>query len=140
MDDYAPIAPLCVYTIAHSDRLNFFYHLGGRGELFEGRRWVRAEELFIAAREFRMQLPIVFAAAENPVELIYHARIDSLRLGDAGTEYQFSDLTPFPDPRPPKTALINDLTGAPVPLLYHRPYLICRTPREVEQRTQNTRK
>lgn len=133
MVEYDPIAPLCVYTIAHSDRLNFFYHLGGRGELFEGRRWVRAAELFDAAREFRMRLPVIFAAAECPTRLIYHATLDVVRLRATGTEYAFSRLTAFPSPQPLKTSLINDLTGEPIPKSYMRPYLICRTPGAVSQ-------
>jgi hypothetical protein len=131
MDDYDPVAPLCIYTIAHSDRLNYFYHLGGRGELFEGKRWVRATELFTAAQEFRMRLLVIFAAAEAPAELIYYGTLDAVRLRASGTEYTFSGLTSFSAPRPVKTTLVNDLTGAPIPHNYSRPYLICRTPKEL---------
>jgi len=133
MDLSERIAPLCVYTIAHSDRLNFFYNLGGRGELTEGKRWVRAATLLKAAGHFRLRFLVLFAGAEQPKELIYYAELDSIRLpdsaGDGGhTEYSFSRLTPFKKPHPLKTSLINDVTQKPIPSGYIRPYLICRTP------------
>lgn len=132
MELYQPIAPLCVYTIAHSERLNYFYNLGGLGELSEGKRWVRAAALLGAAKEFHMRFLVIFAGAELSRNIIYFATLETIRLRDAGngrrTDYSFSHLTPFHKPYPLKTSLVNDLTGKPVPSNYIRPYLICQTP------------
>ncbi len=133
MDLHQPIAPLCVYTITHSERLGFFYNLGGVGELSEGKRWVRAEALLAGAQLFGMRFLVLFAAAEDTRRLIFHANLDAIRLlesrdGRVRTDYSFSDLTPFRDPLPLKTSLVNDVTRKPIPAAFSRPYLICQTP------------
>lgn len=133
MDIERPVAPLCVYTIAHSERLKYFYNLGGVGELTEGKRWARAQALLKAAKLFDMRFLVLFAAAEDPDRLIFYATLDTIDLlgagdGHARTDYQFSDLVPFPAPGPLKTALINEATRKPIPSAYSRPYLICQTP------------
>jgi hypothetical protein len=133
VSNFEPIAPLCVYTIAHTERLNFFYNLGGHGELIEGKRWTRAAVLMRAAREFHMRFLVLFAAAEESTELIFHATLEEIRLrgerhGQGATTFSFSGLAPFREPRPLKISLVNDHTGRPVPHSFKRPYLICRTP------------
>ncbi len=133
MDLIEPVAPLCVYTITHGDRLRYFYNLGGLGELSEGKRWVRAEALLAAAREFGMRFLVLFAAAEDPRQIIYFARLDSIRLHEIsgraiGTDYTFSELTSLRKAQLFKTSLINEATRRPIPPGYMRPYLICRTP------------
>lgn len=126
------VAPLCVYTITHSERLRYFYNLGGVGELTEGKRWVRAEALLRAARLFSMRFLVLFAPAEDAQHVTHYATLDTIRPYDADghsrTDYTFSALTAFRSPGPLKTSLINEATGKQIPANFDRPYLICQTP------------
>jgi hypothetical protein len=129
MDQDERIAPLCVYTITHSERLRYFYNLGGVGELTEGKRWVRAESLLKAARLFSMRFLVLFAPAEDTERITHYAALDTIRLfAAARTDYTFSALTPFRSPGLLKTSLINEATGREIPANFDRPYLICQTP------------
>jgi hypothetical protein len=134
MDVDERVAPLCVYTITHSERLRYFYNLGGVGELTEGKRWVRGEALLKAARLFSMRFLVLFAPAEDTERVTHYATLDTIRLFDATsdghskTDYTFSALTAFRLPGLLKTSLINEATGKGIPASFDRPYLICQTP------------
>ena len=128
MDADERVAPLCVYTITHSERLRYFYNLGGVGELTEGKRWVRAEALLEAARLFSMHFLVLFAPAEDTERITHYATLDSIQLLGARTDYTFSRLTPLRAPGLVKASLINEATGKEIPANYDRPYLICQTP------------
>lgn len=134
MDLDERVAPLCVYTITHSERLKYFYNLGGVGELTEGKRWARAEALLKAARLFSMRFLVLFAPAEDTQRITHYATLDTIRLfesssaGRSRTDFTFSSLNAFRSPGLPKTSLINEATGKAIPSNFDRPYLICQTP------------
>jgi hypothetical protein len=125
--------PYCVYTILSSATLNTAYKDGGKGSFTEDKNWAMACDLFVDSEERGQKLPIVFAAAEDTTELIYHAVVNRLHIDHSDPHHPtttcwFIDLEPFNLPRPNKTSLIVKSTGQNIPHEHIRTYVICETP------------
>ena len=124
-----PVFPQCVYTILHSNRLKSLFRQGGSAELTEKKKWATAASLFLSATQNNEAFYVLYAPAEAIWELIYFAKIKSIKTTPEGeTIYEIENLTPIPKPRPNKTMLIVSSTGKPMNENFIRPYAICRTP------------
>lgn len=126
---------ICVYTIVHSNKLDCLYKEGGSIELLENKAWATASNLLVEAKKQGMTLKIVFAAAEDTSDLIYHGDLDDININrkdpnSVFTSYRVSNLFPFSDPKPKKVSLIINSTGKPISGGHIRPYVICNTPEE----------
>lgn len=87
-------APLCVYTIKHSDDL-----ISGRsGTFHEKRAWATAKRLVDQADRKREPVIVLFAAAEKTDKLIARAILEDVQITETGTDYTFSNLKKFRSP------------------------------------------
>lgn len=117
-------APLCVYTIKHSDDL-----VSGRsGTFHEKRAWATAKRLVDQADRKREPVIVLFAAAEKTDKLIAWAVLEDVQITETGTDYTFSNLKKFRPPLRPKTVL-RKRNGEPLSAGFIRPYAICRRPK-----------
>ena len=120
------LAPLCIYTIKHSDDL-----VQGRSDTFrEKRAWVTAKRLVDQADRDGESVAVLFAAAERTDKLVAWAVLETVHITPEGTDYTFSNLTRFKEPLRPKTDL-RKRNGEPLSQNFIRPYAICRKPRFV---------
>lgn len=119
----------CVYTILHTKTLDEMYQRGTSHELLEKKKWATAYKLFAKAQQQKEKMLVVYARAEEIMELIYYATIKDIQITpEDTTRYFIEGLTPFKEPLPIKTQLIVDSKGQPMDEWFIRPYAICRTP------------
>jgi hypothetical protein len=105
------------------------FRQGGSATLTEKKKWATAASLFLSATQNNEIFYVVYAPAEAIWELVYFAKIKSIKTTPEGaTIYEIENLTPIPKPRPNKTMLIVSSTGKPMNENFIRPYAICRTP------------
>lgn len=129
-----PVAPICVYTIVHTNKLDELYQKEGKGEISENKNWATANRLLQEAQRNHLKMLVIFAAAEHTSNLIYYANLEAVKINKkdsshAVTTFRISDLTRFKDPKPKKTSLIVKSTGRGIPDGHIRPYIICQTPK-----------
>jgi hypothetical protein len=130
------VSPVCVYTIVHTNKLDKLYRDGGNGQIEEKRNWASAHRLLQEAKRSDMKMLIVFAAAEYTSDLLYYANLEAIKIDKSNpkspvTTLEVSKLTPFEEPKPNKTSLMVKSTGRAIPEGQIRPYVICKTPREL---------
>ena len=134
--------PICIYTIVHSEKLDDL-HLkckkDGKVKIEENRNWATAATLLQEAQLAEVTMMIVFAAAEYTRDLIYYGSLESIEinkktLNKFATTFYVSDLTPFNSPYLLKTSLIVASSGKAIPDGYIRPYVICKTPKQLMTR------
>ncbi len=128
------IYDFCIYTIAHTDKLNdIFERKNGKGRLIERKKWATAQRLLSDSKRNHKQMYVVFASAEQTEDLIYWAKLEDIKIeadgnNDLATTYRFSGLTPFSTPLPKKSFLVLKSNGRSISTGFIRPYAICRTP------------
>jgi len=126
------LAPYCVYTIAQSQKLHVIFEKGGKGVLKEKKHWKTGLNLLEKARKENQILPIVFAAAESTVKLLYWGHLKELRIKqisekDFETTYRFEHLKKISEGYS-KMDLILRSSDKNISREYIRPYSICKTP------------
>jgi len=114
----------CVYTIATPE------HLLDASQtelpLHEGKRWVKALDLLIDARDSGCDLPIVFADSRYPTTLIGWSVVRSISVSATGTDYTIDSVWGIPPSRPQD---LQRLDSADYIAEGHiRPYVLCQTP------------
>ncbi len=122
-----PALDTCIYTIVHTDKLDEVYRQGGSGKFTEKKEWPTAKKLLVQAQREGKKLLIFFAPAEATAELIYYAKLEAIDIDTNGTTYEFSELTPYDEP---KTSLVVVSTDKPLHVDFIRPYAICKTPEQ----------
>jgi hypothetical protein len=125
--------PTCVYTVLHSDSLKRFYKDGRAGKFIEGKPWTAAKQLLESAKRDGLQVPIMFAGAEQIQELLYHGILTKVEIkkaadGKSKSVIRVVDLKPFRRPRPDKTDLIVESSGNSLSQNHIKTYVLCQTP------------
>ena len=122
-----PLAPSCVYTIAHLEKLERIAASGGIGVLTEGKQWTSASRLLGEARDAGTDLPVVFADATDCTRLLYWAVLTRIQVASDATRYSFERLQPLRGHHAPQELLLLS-TGRRIAAHYIRPYALCQTP------------
>ena len=125
--DEGGVAPTCVYTIAHVDKLRAIAAGSGRGSLTEGRAWESAAKQLDQARANGRRLPIVFADAADCSRLLYSATLARIETSGNGTRYTFEGLKALRGAHTPQELTLVS-TGRKIAPGFIRPYAICMTP------------
>lgn len=119
----------CVYTIRHSDKLREVALAGGSDTFEAGQSWKQVKQILNQAKGDGLQVPVVFARAEDTSDLFAWAVLEDIALRDEKprTRYRFSSLQLLKKP-PPKTSLRKAFNGESLAAGFIRPYAICLTP------------
>jgi hypothetical protein len=119
----------CVYTIRHSDKLRDVALAGGSDTFEAGQSWTQVKQILDQAKSEGLQVPVVFAPAEDTSDLFAWAVLEEIALRDEKprTRYRFSRLQLLKK-RPPKTSLRKASDGEALAAGFIRPYAICLTP------------
>jgi len=125
----------CLYTIKHSSDLLLAMENGGKGAFEVKTKMVMARTLLDQALDDGLQMPVIFAPAEDTRYLLGWAILEELIL-DKSTRYTFSSLKLF-DRRLSKTQLRKVSNGRPISKGFRRTYAICKTPRFLTSKITN---
>jgi len=90
----------------------------------ERKRWVTGYERFQEAKRLGQDLPLIFATY---AELTFWALATDIEVGDKGTTYRFSNLSPIKGHR--RSDLVLENTGARLADSFIRSYALVRTPK-----------
>lgn len=121
----------CIFTISHTSALEEISGGDRRGELIEGKPWIKGNKLLDEARRSGKRLPLIFAAADHGGGLIYWAAIDDITLHTGKrprTSVSFSALQPLAK-QWPKHSLKKLSNDKPLSDHHIHGYVPCHTPR-----------
>lgn len=121
--DAANLSSTCVYTVISPESLLRGAREGG--ELHENTRWVAIQKLW-ENRENGEDIAVLFADAASIWEVVYWARLDSLRVDDGGTTFRVRDVRWISGHD--KTELVMRSSGERIAQGHIRPYVVCETP------------
>ncbi len=126
----------CLYTIKHSSDLLLAMENGGKGAFEVKTKMVMARTLLDQALDDGVQMPIIFAPAEDTRYLLGWAILEQL-IVDKSTRYTFSRLKFF-ERRLSKSLLRKASDGKPISKGFIYPYSICTTPRFLNSEQTNS--